>query len=79
MTNETQPVHVTYTHLKREDATVSISLSEYRDWLGLEEGEDFEFEESEVISFLNAGDPVYEVTGYIDLEDFTIESVDCGI
>lgn len=80
MTNdETFSVNVKYSHLSYDNANVTIKKAEYIEWLGLDEDEEFEPLEADVQRFIEAGDPVFEVTGRISLEDFNIESVDCGI
>lgn len=77
MTNDAtyKTVNVEFSHTIREDSDVEINLAEYREWMGFSKDEEFEFVESDLITFLNAGDPVYEISGHIFREDFNIEQV----
>jgi len=76
MTNDThKTVNVEFSHTVRDDNDVDINLAEYREWLGIQEDEDFEFNETDIIEFLKAG-PEYDFNiSHRFLEDFEIEQV----
>jgi hypothetical protein len=80
MTNdETFTARVKYSHLSYSHADVEINKAEYMEWLGLDEDDEFEPLNSNVQRYIEAGDPVFEVTGFTWMDEFKIEEVDCGV
>jgi len=77
MTNDavTKTVNVEFSHTVRDNNDVDINLAEYREWLDIEPDEDFEWVESDIIEFLNAGPEADINISARFLDDFNIEQV----